>query len=146
MKRRWSQWLRGGMGSSAFAVGGAWWCRSELTHQIAMMEPVKHEATWWERCRWWVGVGGSRRRDSSMDIGGSRWLSNSSVSGLVADGLAWYIRITRAGLGLFKISWGKNLKGTVIFGWLALLMVLLSSGCLRLCCMDQKSALIPELT
>ena len=71
-----------------------------------------------------------------MDIGGSHWLSNSSVSGLVADGLAWYIQITRAGLGLFKISWGKNLKGTVIFGWLALLMVLLSSGCLRLCCMD----------
>ena len=47
--------------------------------------------------------------------------------------------------GLFKISWGKNLKGTVIFGWLALLMALLSSGCLRLCCMDRKSALIPKL-
>ena len=75
------------MGSSAFAVGGARWCRSELTRQIAVMEPVKHEATWWERCRWWVGVGGSRRRDSSMDIGGSHWLLNSSVSGLVADGL-----------------------------------------------------------
>ena len=57
-----------------------------------------------------------------------------------------YIEITRAGLGLFKISWGKNLKGTVIFGWLALLMVLLSSGCLRLCCMDRKSALLPKLT
>ena len=26
------------------------------------------------------------------------------------------IRITRVGLGLFKISWGKNLKGTIIFG------------------------------
>ena len=52
---------------------------------------------------------------------------------------AWgNIWITGAGLGLFKISWGKNLKGTVIFGWLALLMVLLSSGCLRLCCMDRK--------
>ena len=39
---------------------------------------------------------------------------------------AWgYIRIAGAGLGLFNISWGKNLKGTVIFGWLALLMVLL---------------------
>ena len=60
---------------------------------------------------------------------------------------AWeYIWIVGAGLGLFKILWGKNLKGTVIFGWLALLMVLLSSGCLRLCCMDQKSALIPKLT
>ena len=48
---------------------------------------------------------------------------------------AWgYIRITGAGLGLFKISWGKHLKGTVIFGWRALLMVMLSSGCLRLCC------------
>ena len=31
-------------------------------------------------------------------------------------------------------------------GWLALLMVLLSSGCLQLCCMDRKSALIPNLT
>ena len=60
---------------------------------------------------------------------------------------AWgYIRIAGACLGLFKISWGKNLKGTVIFGWLAFLMVLLSSGCLRLCCMDWKSALIPKLT
>ena len=50
---------------------------------------------------------------------------------------AWgYIRIAGASLGLFKISWGKNLKGTVIFGWLALLIVLLSSGCLRLRCMD----------
>ena len=55
-----------------------------------------------------------------------------------------YIRIAGTGLGLFKISWGKNLKGTVIFGQLALLM-LLSSGCLRLCCMDPKSALIPKL-
>ena len=57
-----------------------------------------------------------------------------------------YIQIVGAGLGLFKISWGKNLKGTIIFGWLALLMVLLSSGCLRLCCMDRKYALIPGLT
>ena len=61
-------------------------------------------------------------------------------------GVWGYIRIAGAGLGLFNISWGKNLKGTVIFGWLALLMVLLSSGCLWLCCMDQKSALIPKLT
>nr|POE77184.1 hypothetical protein CFP56_33138 [Quercus suber] len=76
---------------------------------------------------------------------GWRWLSanmwvstaNGSISTMVDQG---------AGLGLFKISWGKNLKGTVIFGWLALLMVLLSSGCLRLCCMDRKSTLIPKLT
>ena len=61
-------------------------------------------------------------------------------------GAAGYIRIVGASLGLFKISWGKNLKGTVIFGWLVLLMVLLSIGCLRLCCMDRKSALIPKLT
>ena len=31
-----------------------------------------------------------------------------------------YIRIAGVGLGLFKISWGKNLKGIVIFGWLTL--------------------------
>ena len=61
-------------------------------------------------------------------------------------GAAGYIQIAGAGLGLFKISWGKNLKGTVIFGWLALLMVLLSTGCLRLYYMDRKSALIPKLT
>ena len=61
-------------------------------------------------------------------------------------GAAGYIRIVGASLGLFKISWGKNLKGTVIFGWLVLLMVLLSIGCLRLCCMDRKFALIPKLT
>ena len=46
-------------------------------------------------------------------------------------GALGYIRIAGASLGLYKISWGKNLKGTVIFGWLAFLMVLLSSGCLR---------------
>ena len=57
-----------------------------------------------------------------------------------------YIRTARTGLGLFKISWGKNLKGTIIFGWLALLMVLLSNGCLRLCCIDRKFALIPKPT
>ena len=77
------------MGSSAFDIGGAQWCRSELARQIAVMEPVKHEAVWWEWCRRWVGVGGSRWRDSSVDIGGSCWLSNSSVFGLVADGLVW---------------------------------------------------------
>ena len=57
-----------------------------------------------------------------------------------------YTQIAGAGLGLFKISWGKYLKGSVIFGWLALLMVLLSIGCLRLCCMDRKFVLIPKLT
>ena len=31
-----------------------------------------------------------------------------------------YIRTAGAGLGLFKISWGKTLEGNVIFGWLAL--------------------------
>ena len=61
-------------------------------------------------------------------------------------GAMGYTRIAGAGLGLFKISRGKNLKGSVIFGWLALLMVLLFISCLRLCCMDQKFALIPKLT
>ena len=31
----------------------------------------------------------------------------------ISCGAAGYIRIAGAGLGLFKISWGKNLKGTV---------------------------------
>ena len=61
-------------------------------------------------------------------------------------GVAGYIRIAGVGLGLFTISWGQNLKGNVIFGWLVLLMVLLSIGCLWLCCMDRKLALIPKLT
>ena len=30
-------------------------------------------------------------------------------------GAVGYIQIVEAGLGLFKILWGKNLKGTVIF-------------------------------
>ena len=34
-------------------------------------------------------------------------------------GAAGYTRIAVADLGLFKISWGKYLKGTDIFGWLA---------------------------
>ena len=40
-------------------------------------------------------------------------------------GVAGYTWIAGAGLDLFKISWGKYLKGSVIFGWLALLMVFL---------------------
>ena len=31
----------------------------------------------------------------------------------------WGLGVVGAGLGLFKISWGKNLKVTIIFGWLA---------------------------
>ena len=31
-------------------------------------------------------------------------------------GAAGYTRIAGTGLGLFKISWGKYLKGSVIFG------------------------------
>ena len=31
-------------------------------------------------------------------------------------GIVGYTRIAGAGLGLFKISWGKYLKGIVIFG------------------------------
>ena len=78
------------------------------------------------------------------DLGG---VANFSIGlGVKNSCRAWgYIWITGAGLSLFKISWGKILKGTVIFGQLDLLMVLLSSGCLRLCCMDRKSALIPKL-
>ena len=33
------------------------------------MEPVKHEATWWERCRRQVGIDGSWQLNP---IGGSR--------------------------------------------------------------------------
>ena len=32
-------------------------------------------------------------------------------------GAAGYTRIAGTGLGLFKISWGKYLKGIDIFGW-----------------------------
>ena len=60
-------------------------------------------------------------------------------------GAMGYIWFVGASLGLFKISWDKNLIGTIIFGWLALLMVLLLIGCLPLCCMDWKSALILKL-
>ena len=35
-------------------------------------------------------------------------------------GAAGYTRIAGTGLGLFKISWGKYLKGTDIFGWFRL--------------------------
>ena len=80
-----------------------------------------------------------------IDLGG---VADFSVGlGMKKSCGAWgYIQIVGAGLGLFKISWGKNLKSTVIFGWLALLMVLLLSGCLRLFWMDRKSSLIPKLT
>ena len=40
-------------------------------------------------------------------------------------GAAGYTRIAEVGLCLLRISWGKYLKGSVIFGWLALLMVFL---------------------
>nr|POE95893.1 g-type lectin s-receptor-like serine/threonine-protein kinase rks1 [Quercus suber] len=83
--------------------------------------------------------------DVGHRLGSRHWL----LCWLGDEKLMWgcgYTRIAGAGLGLFKISCGKNLKGNVIFGWIARLMVLLSSGCLRLCCMDQKFALIPKLT
>ena len=67
----WAHWR-----SLSAVLNGADW---------SSMEPVKHEVAWWERRQQRVGVGGSRRLDP---IGGSRWLSNSSVFGLVADGLA----------------------------------------------------------
>ena len=60
-------------------------------------------------------------------------------------GAARYTRIAGAGLGLLKISWGKYLKGSVIFGWLALLMVflLVVYGCVVLSgpevCSDTKT-------
>ena len=60
-------------------------------------------------------------------------------------GAAGYTRIAGAGLGLGKISWGKYLKGSVIFGWLALLMVflLVVYGCVVLyepeVCSDTKT-------
>ena len=97
---------------------------------------------------WFVGYGFCDQRQASMVVTGLGDVVDFSVGlGVKNSCGAWgYIRIVGAGLGLFKISWGKNLKGTVIFGWLALLMVLLSSGCLRLCCMDRKYALIPGLT
>ena len=59
-------------------------------------------------------------------------------------GVVGYTRIAGAGLGLFKISWGKYLKDSVIFGWLALLMVflLVVYGCVVLygpeVCSDTK--------
>ena len=91
---------------------------------------------------WFVGVG-SVIRGPQMVVTGLGGVTGFSVGlGMKNScGAARYIRIAGAGLGLFKISWGKNLKGTVTFGWLAL-----SIGCLRLCCMDRKSALIPKLT
>ena len=59
-------------------------------------------------------------------------------------GGAGYTWIAGVGLDLFKISWGKYLKGSVIFGWLALLMVflLVVYGCVVLygpeVCSDTK--------
>nr|POE50087.1 hypothetical protein CFP56_60609 [Quercus suber] len=90
-----------------------------------------------------LGIGSGRRPQwqwsrVQMVVTGLRGVASFFVGLGIKNscGQRGYIRITGASLGLFKISWGKNLKGTVIFGWLALLMVLLSSGCLRLCCMD----------
>ena len=88
------------------------------------------------------------QRQTRMVVTGLEGAAGFSVSlGMKNSyGQRGYIQTVGAGLGLFKISWGKNLKGTIIFGWLALLMVLLSNGCLRLCCIDRKSALIPKPT
>ena len=64
-------------------------------------------------------------------------------------GATGYTQIAEAGLGLFKISWGKYLKGSVIFGWLAFFFFLWFFYWLStvvLCCMDRKFALIPKLT
>ena len=54
----------------------------------------------------------------SVIRGGHKWWSPAWEASLVSL-LAWgNIRIVGAGLGLFKISWGKNLKGTIILSGL----------------------------
>ena len=86
---------------------------------------------------WFVGCGFCDQRRAWMVVTGLGGVAAGFSVGLgvkISCGAWGYIRIAGAGLGLFKISWGKNLKRTIIFGWLALLMVLLSSGCLWLCC------------
>ena len=97
---------------------------------------------------WVCGCGFCDQRRAQMVVTGLGGVTGFSVGlGMKNScGAAGYTRIAGTGLGLFKISWGKYLKGSVIFGWLALLMVLLSIGCLRLCCMDRKFVLIPKLT
>ena len=45
---------------------------------------------------------------------------SASVGMKNSCGQRGYIWTVGAGLDLFKISWGKNLKGNVIFSWLAL--------------------------
>ena len=89
---------------------------------------------------WFMGYGFCDQRWAQMVVISLGGVSGFSVGlGVKNSCGAWgYIWIVGVGLGLFKISWSKNLKGTVIFGWLALLMILFSSSCLRLCCMDWK--------
>ena len=80
---------------------------------------------------WFVGVGSVIRGPQMVvtGLGGVTGFSvglgmkNSCGTGFSVGlgmknscGAARYIRIAGAGLGLFKISWGKNLKGTVTFG------------------------------
>ena len=96
---------------------------------------------------WFVVCGFYDQRRARMVVTGLGGVVGFSIGlGMKNScGQRGYIRTAGVGLGFFKISWGKNLKGIVIFGWLALLMSLLSSGCLRLYCMDRKYALIPKL-
>ena len=62
-----------------------------------------------------------QRRAQTMVIGLGRVAGFSAGLGMKNScGQKGYIQTARASLGLLKISWGKNLKGNVIFGWLAL--------------------------
>ena len=186
MKWRRSQWLKGGMGSSAFTVGGAQWCKSELTRQIAMMEPMKHEAlvgavltaSWrrwflvaWSQyghwrlsltfkllcfwsSGWWACVGHLfffffffcvLWVMGSMIRCGHRWWSLAWEASL-ASLLAWGWK-THVGLGgiywlqglVWACSRSHGANTWKVLSYLASLLFwwfLLSSGCLRLCCMD----------
>ena len=95
-----------------------------------------------------VDCGFCDQRQARMVVTGLGGVAGFSVGLAVKNSCGTWgnIQIAVASLGLFKISWGKNLKCTVKLAGLLFLWFLLSSGCLRLCCMDRKFALIPKLT
>ena len=67
---------------------------------------------------WFVDCGFYDQRRARMVVTGLGGAVGFSIGlGMKYSYRAWgNIQIARAGLGLFKISWGKNLKGTIIFG------------------------------
>ena len=111
------------MGSPAFAVGGARWCRSELARQIVMMEPVKHEVTWWERCwRRWFSTAWFQYGHWQLSLTFKLlcfWFGGwgAYVGHLFFFFFFFVCSVIRGGHGWWSPTWKEPQASSLVWGW-----------------------------